>query len=314
MKSFFCLRQKISNFVQLDYSLRVNVISAIPASIYSPKFYASLPKRSFWELFWYFIFITFLFVLGGALILAAPFLINSEETNLKIQNILTFYPEELVLTIQAGQASSNVPEPYFLKFEDLGLSENFMDQVSKDVPEEAFSTHFIVIDTRTAFSDAQFKAFDAVIWLSKDSLYVRKSNGIMEALPLSNIPDIVLYKEFVDEKMALFWEGIKTALPFFVLVLFLAILLGALVYRMLYLVLLAILVLLIASLLKLSLNYSATYKIAMVGITLSTFASLLLFFLNQWLPLYGFPFFSTLLALLVIVINLQKAKSLKLIR
>lgn len=286
--------------------------STLTHSVYSPAFYSHLTQKSFWSSVWYLVRVTLILFLLGALIILIPIFKNWDKIDQSVQNALSVYPEELVLTFQDGQMTSNQVEPYFIESRDIVPEEwrdEFLESSSADFPK-----NLVVIDTITPFNEEQYDAYDAVIWLTKDSAYIEKENGGIESRPLSSVPDSTLDKAFVDEKIAIWWDQMKTSLPILLVLAMVVTVIAIVIYRMVYSLILAVGALIVGSIMKLPLDFGGSYKIALHAITLPSFLSLAIILSSKTTGFYGFPFWFTLLSLLIIVINLQKGKTPKLMK
>ncbi len=292
---------------------------SIPASIFSPAFYAGIAGRSFWKGFWFLTGFTFLtLILGTVLIIVVPYMQHRDQINTTIENVLHFYPEELVVTIQDGKASTNVPEPYFLKFNDVIPTENwnpvfkegFEEGVAKDTDADLEELNLVVIDTKTPFSAEQFKEYHAIVWLTEDAIYTLSENGRTESIPLADSNDAVINKTMADAGMDSIWTSVKSFLPFLATLIFIFTFIFLVIARMIYLLIFALFMLIVSSVMKLPYDYAAGYKIGFYAMSLSTLVTIAFLALgfNQ------FFFMSTILNLLVAVVNLDQAKKRGLIK
>ncbi|MEK9160044.1 MAG: DUF1189 family protein [Patescibacteria group bacterium] len=293
---------------------------SIPASIYSPSFYAGIAGRSFWKGFWFLAGFTFLSMIVGALVLfVGPYLSHRDQINETIDQVLHSYPEELVITIQDGKASSNVQEPYFIKFNEVvpteswsaSFKEGFEDELAMEGDDVSLEElNLVVIDTVTPFSLEQFQAYHTAVWLTQDAIYVVSENNGTEAFPLAESEDTIVNKAFVDAGMDTVWGGIKNFIPFAVALLFIFAFLGFIIARLVYLLIFAVFMMIVFSVMKLPYDYAAGYKIGFYAFSLSTLVSIVL----AAFSLPGFFLMGTLISLLVAVINLDQAKKQGLIK
>ena len=284
--------------------------ASLTNSVYSPSFYAALPQKTFWSSIWYLTRVTLLIFLIGTLIALTLLIKNWDSIDQTVVNALNVYPEDLVLTFQDGQMTSNQAEPYFIESQEV-LPEQLRDDL---LGSGEFPKNIVVIDTVTPFSVEQFEAYDVVIWMAKDTAYIDDDNGGIEANSLSTVPNTIVDKAFVDGKVGTFWDQVKTALPFLAVIGFVVAVLVMVIFRMVYSVVLAVGVLIIGSIMKLALDFEASYKVALHAITLPSFLSMAILLTSRSTGFTGFPFWFTLLSLLIIAVNLQKAKSLKLLK
>src|SRR3989338_6675393 len=80
--------------------------ASLTNSVYSPSFYAALPQKTFWSSVWYLTRVTLLIK-------------NWDSIDQTVVNALNVYPEDLVLTFQDGQMTSNQAEPYFIETQEV---------------------------------------------------------------------------------------------------------------------------------------------------------------------------------------------------
>lgn len=281
--------------------------ASIPASVYSPAFYAGVPHQTFWKGFWYLVRLYLVILALFSLFIFIPLWNNRAELGEGIQNTLNVYPEELVLTLTDSQVSTNVEEPYFISMDEI-IPEEWKSDIQEDIE------NLMVIDTKTPFTAEQFSSYKSVIWIGQDAVYTWKNEGTVEVSSLEGVPDIVIDKTFVDEKIGVLWDRVKVAIPFLAVFTFIVFWVGAVAFRLVYLLILALLVLLMGNIMKISLDYAASYKIALYGVTLSSVLSAAIFLTSSMTGFNGFPFTFTILSLLVIAVNLQKAKAEKLVK
>lgn len=298
---------------------------SIPASVYSPSFYAGIAGRSFWKGFWYLVGVSFFILVAWTLVLTlVPYLKHKETVQSTLENVIHFYPEELVLTIQDGKVSSNVPEPYYFKFTDAIPTENwnaafkegFEEGVSEDMPASVDLEDFnlVVIDTQTPYSIEQFYKYETIAWLTYDAVYVMSESNKIEAIPLAEAPDMVVNKVLVDDAMESIWGSVKNALPILAVFFFACAFIGVVVFRMIYLLFFALVLFVACSLMKLPYDFGAAYKIGFYAITLSSVLMVLLTAITPIASLSAIPFLFTIVSLIVAIVNLNAAKNAGLIK
>lgn len=283
---------------------------SIPSSVYSPSFYAGIAGRSFWKGFWYLAGVTtLLMIIWSIFVVLLPYLANKDKIETTMKEFLNFYPEELVITIQDGKASTNVEEPYFVPMSDVIPSDQWLEEMSEE--EIAFEDmNLAVIDTKTPFSTEQFLEYKTIIWLTEDTVYVPGDReGSFESFPLSALEqDIVVDKALADQGLQILLDKVMQIVPLLIVPMFIFVFIGLMIYRMTYLLIYALAQLIIFSIMKLPYDYAAAYKMGFYSITLSSVVTLLLA-IQPWFPhLNGFFLMPTILSLLVATINLDRAK------
>ncbi len=261
-------------------------------SVYSPEFYKGLPDKRFWFSFKYF----YSLVLVLALIVTALISLSAvPETqsflNRTSEKVLNYYPQELEITIQKGQASTNVTEPYFLKLPDE-FKTNQPDQAANQ-PE-----NLLVIDTTTPFSVEKFKDYKTLAMLTKDNLVFAKDREI-RIYGLDRFPDMKISKAAVSNFVAKVRPFLKFAGPVVVLGLFLIYLI-VFSSELFFLLFIALGIWIILKIRKMRVGYVKGYQIGLHAVTLGMLLEAFQFILGFNITI---PFLFTILTLLVVVIN-----------
>lgn len=99
------------------------------------------------------------------------------------------YPEDLVVTIEDGKASTNVTEPYYLSFTDEQLESAFPG--IGDSARKA-SYRVLAVDTHAAADD--FERYQSYVLLTENSI-VYYTDGDIKITPLREWDDTVVSKE-----------------------------------------------------------------------------------------------------------------------
>lgn len=133
----------------------VNFIQNFKQSFYSPRFYKELRGKSIWFSFRYFFTLVGLLAVLVAALWSAPAIKGTRSFLDSLVPYLHKYPAELVVVIKDGKASTNVPEPYFIKTPS-GLCEG--SSSASPAGACAFENIF-TIDTRTPYEEAKFKEY-----------------------------------------------------------------------------------------------------------------------------------------------------------
>lgn len=258
----------------------MNFLKTIRDSIYSPSFYATIPQKPFRSALGYFLLLSLFLTFIQAIIPIWNFAtVGQEESTTFINQVADIYPSELEITIRNGAVSTNVEEPYFIALPNDG--------------------NLVVIDTKTPFSATQFRQYDSIAWIAKDSLFIRENNGAqIRTIDLSQVSNFTVDKPFVNSLIGQISPWLKFVAPLAVI----GILLGFYALhagRLLYLPFLALLIFLLAKLMKKSLPYGASYKVGLYAVTLGFFVELVLGLV--YFP--GFPFMFTLISLAVVLLN-----------
>lgn len=156
-------------------------------SIYSPEFYSKIPESKLKSAFLYFFGLALLLSTITILINYSQVIFNSENQFKNIaKELISSYPNKLVVTIKDSKISTNVEEPYFIKYN--GNNSSILGK-----------KYFVVIDTKTTYSEEQFKTYDALLWVTKDSiLEMDPTTGKVVSEKIENVPNISITKERVE--------------------------------------------------------------------------------------------------------------------
>ena len=275
-------------------------LDKIKNSIYGPEFYKKLHSKP----------LSFSFKYFYALASVLAVIVTAQFSFQVIPNLTAFlaslgpeivnsYPNELILTIKNGQASSNVAEPYFIKTPESMRNENY-----RNVP---VTDNFIVIDTKNQFTEENFTKYNTLAVVTKTSLAFRKDNGGIEIKPLSEIPDWTIDRASVASFVGKIQPFIKFAGPFFVLISFIGFMLSFSA-ELIYLLFAALLIWVIAKVKKFPLGYKQSYQAGLHIITLP----LLLWAVSTILNFHiidAIPFFTTIVVIVVALINFEPRKT-----
>lgn len=234
-------------------------------SLSSPKYYSDILKTKFSFSMKYFAVLALI-----ASTITFPGLIKPILTDLRVgmdaieKNLISAYPEDLVLTIKGGELSINQPEPYIFEMpEDMKIEKDMT--IGEEGGEKETLTNLLVIDTQGTLDDLE--KHDTLILVNKTNILVRNSNKI-EVYTLTDFPD----GEFDAETMRNLVEETKpffNALPYIVIAFAL---LGTIIYyfgfRLAYLVVVALVLMAIGTLRGMRLPFSKFYQLGIHALTL----------------------------------------------
>ncbi|KKW19832.1 MAG: hypothetical protein UY63_C0005G0015 [Parcubacteria group bacterium GW2011_GWA2_51_10] len=155
-------------------------------SFYSPETYQNLRSSGFGRAVRFSFIASLISAIAALIMMVITFYPFMNATF--IEQLVAFYPSELVVTINNGVVSTNVEEPYTISFPDR------VEANTNDGP-----GNFVVIDTTEALTLEDVKAYDAWIVLGKSTLYAAGANEL-RAIDLSgNKEEIIISKSFVEE-------------------------------------------------------------------------------------------------------------------
>ncbi len=271
-------------------------------SIYGPKLYSSLKERSFSSSIKYFI----KFAILIAIINLLPILIRGplptpEKSRAFIDKAATYYPDELVITITNGKASTNVKEPYMIPAPDDWKERE--EQTAEGQSRTQLLENILVIDTTQPFTLEAFKAHHTLALLTKDALVVEGGNQI-RILPIEKTPDTQLTKQIVSSLLEKIKPYTVMLLPLLILFL-LVIFIGIGLINLIYLLFGALLIWGLTAILKTRLSYGKCYQIGLHAITLSILVNTIF---GLFMPQTRIPIVFTLLMLVVVLIHFWPKK------
>lgn len=270
--------------------------NTVKNSIYSPVFYKEIPKSSFWRAYGYFSLLILIFAIIRTIIFTPTVFNFRDMLKVWVEQGASYYPEELEVTLENGQARSNVKEPYFIPVP--GGAQMFEDKPLSNL---------IVIDTVTPFSASAFNKYDTLVWLSKDAVFYKNNNEI-RAADLTQIKDpITINKKLVNDFVAM-------VVPWFVYVgpvLIALVFVGLYIFynsTLFYLLILSLGILLLSRIFKWGLSYGQSYKVGIYAITAGIFVNTGFSITEQWTTISSFPFLFSIITLSVVYINFRDQK------
>jgi len=204
--------------------------------------------------------------------------------------ILEKYPDGLVIKIEKGQVSTNMPEPIFFPF-------------PKSVNEKI--ENLVVIDTGATIEEKEFEKYKTVVLITKNCIASMDSNGKITLNSVSQMSDFTLDKSMLASLIKKIKPWLAAGFP---LVAFFVLIFGyiAVLFKLVYLLFAALLIWLIASIKKMDMDYKKSYQ---AGIHLLTLP-LLVFSLP--LPFLNIRFLFTGVILILAIVNIKKSKSIDL--
>ena len=262
-------------------------LNDIKNSFYNPSFFNGLKDRTVGSSVGYFYRLTLSLSFVGAFIFGTMFspLYSTES----LKKIVSYYPAELVLAIKGGVISTNVAEPYIIKATGpLANQDKF--------------TNLAIIDTKNPFTRDLFKHYDTNVWIGKDFVVTAKNQSQFELTDMSRTPDLT----FSQEKLFGWAETIGSHHLAISLILFFFLLLAFILFFSTHLILFfitALFVLLIAKLKKIELPYKKCYQTVIHAATFPLVLETALILSGVGAP---FPFFYSLILLVIVYVNLKK--------
>ncbi len=267
----------------------MNFLKTILDSIYSPKFYSDVTKKSFKSSFGYFFLLILLLTAFHLITLISPLLIEAPvQLQGFVQDTINCFPKDLEVKITNGQVNINAEEPYFISACKGGA-------------------YLAVIDTKTPFFSDKFDQYKVAAWVTKDSVIYKKDNVESRTYSLAKIKDFKLNKEVLNSYQKMLEPYLKFIGPILLLLSFIGIYL-AYSFRLLQLLLLASLIWLLGKIFKHTFSFGQSYKISLYAVTLGLIVDLVVSLTSRWTYFHGFPFMFSILTLAVVTVNLLLPK------
>lgn len=264
-------------------------LKLIGNSIHSPKFYATLPKKSFKQSFGYFLLLALILTVIHLITLINPLLVQTPvDLQVFIQDVVNCYPKDLEVKVINGQVSLNAEEPYFISNCKGG-------------------GYLAVIDTKTPFSSEKFDAYRVGAWINKDSIIYKRNDYETRTYNLDQIKDFKLNREEINSYHQKLSPFLKFVGPVLLLLSFVGIYL-LYMFRLVHLLFVALFIWLLSKAFKQQLGYGSSYKVGLYAITLGLIVDLVVNLTSRWTNFYGFPFMVTVLALSVVLVNVLLPK------
>lgn len=245
----------------------MNIFRRIWLSVSSSKYYQELIiKKSGRGAAGYYIKFALLGALAAFLVFMATQFsdLRSGVKTVPVDQLVDYYPEELVLTWDRGELRTNVSEPYLVPLPEAWREED------RPVPNGSSKpvAYLAVIDTKNSLSVEQFSAYGTFIWLGQKQFMVGDAKGEVRILPYNNQTSFTLSREVIER-----WgEYAKTFFHYLPLVFLPLIYLGVLFYfsyLLIYLLVAALLVWLILVIKKVpNASYWLAYKLGLHLLTL----------------------------------------------
>lgn len=269
-------------------------------NIYNPAYYEQVAfqplSRSFTYYFKMIVWLALFFTLLISIVFLPIFISLYRQV---IVDVAGNYPADLKIVVQNGQASINLPEP-------LAIPLPQKDQAVFNAIKQATSTavssidNFMVIDTKTPFTVADFGNYHAMFVLKKDSLVSLNGNNIqISPLPANTTATITA------ATISSWTSGIRKFIPIIAPLAVLAIYLFSLMFLVVMLVPVSIVSLLVFLLFLVARNgytLRQAWQVTLHAITLTYLIGFFGYILYPSLSV-NFPFL-TAITLLVVYLNL----------
>lgn len=267
----------------------------IKSSVYDPEFYKNLSKKGLGSSIGYFFLIAIFLTIINSLVLARDLLVTApQELRKAITEAVNSYPSDLVVEINDGKVSTNAPEPFFVPFPD-GETESTGQNIN----------NLLVIDTKTAYSAAQFEQYKTLIWVTQDTVFYQDNNEFSQrSIDLSKVGHFKVDRDSVNSWVETINPYLRFVGPMLLAIVGVGMFIGF-SFNLVYFLFLAVLIFFLSSIFKWGLKYGDSYKTAIYSSTLAFFVDLVIFNTGFYTGFFGFPFLFTLISLCVTTINFQ---------
>lgn len=183
-----------------------NFIKTIRSSVYDPHFYKSLEAKKTSSAFSYFIklniIVALIFSLGISIAFVPLALIVTNEANMN--KVTQFFPRELEIQINKGQAHSNISGPYSIPINSKMIGDKQGKFENKKL---------ITIDTTNDFSLDRFESSNSIAYLSKDYLAYVEKNGQINIQPLKGLWDMTISRSSINSWVSSVIPYIRALIP-----------------------------------------------------------------------------------------------------
>lgn len=272
------------------------ILETFKKSIYNPVFYKNAETAPLSDAARF--YIKFSLVLSVIMTIALGVLLIPQGVTFVKEHapemVKNYFPAELVIHIEKGEASVNVPEPYVIVAKDG----------AQTVLKEQGLENMLVIDTKHDFDKKKFEEYKTFALLTKTEIVTQSDHGQITIQDLRPLPAVT-----INQELLLSWvEKVRGSLGYIIFVgligTFVAMLLGYLKY-FIVLFLFALVPLFIAYLKKTPLSYSGAYRMSLYAIA----PALALKTLINILGVFSMPaYFTFLVFMLVIAMNMREVK------
>jgi hypothetical protein len=284
----------VTKFSIFFYCLKNTFINA--------SYYRDILKAPFSFSFKFFLFFFFLYAIAGTTVFyfkEEP-AINKFLNNFS-QNLSHVYPEELIITITDGQASTNVEEPYAIDINQLGA---IFPQY--DFPENPFGDYQNILVIDTAGSVENFAEYKTMMLLTQKNLVTVDSQNKFQLFPLAEIENFTLDRAVVDKAIELIIPYFSYVVPIATAFVFLYFIILLPATKLIYLLFLALVLLLLGKIMSLSISYGKAYQVGLHLIVIFTILTGILSLVGVSIP--PIPFFQTLILTVLGAIVFQSVK------
>lgn len=270
------------------------MLETFKKSIYNPGFYRGAAEVPLSEALRYYVKVSFLFAVVISIALAiviTPQAISFFKTSAP-EMVKNYFPQELSITLQDGEAAVNVPEPYIIPGRDA----------AKEILNSQELKNLLVIDTKHNFDKETFEKYQTFALLTKKELVTKNDRGQITIQDLNVFPKTTIEQA----SLLLLVEKISASLVYVIPLGFLVTLLVMFFGYLNYLIILFLFALIpyyFARIKHRTLSYGAAYRMSLYAVV----PALALKTILNMFGVYFLPaFFTFLVFALVVTINMRE--------
>lgn len=280
----------------------------IKSSIYDPIYYKEMLNKPFSYSLRYFLSLMALASLAAALFFSISAVPGINKVISEIEpKVLTYYPDELEITVKNGVVSTNVPEPFFIKMpaELKGDVKEMKSGSAGSGPNFSKIDNLVAIDTASPLTIDLFNSYKTFVLIGHNSV-AYYDNSAVKIQPMDQSADGVVTKAKVSSAWNEIMPYIKLVPYILVPIVFFGSFLGSIIGYLIYLIFGAAVIWLAAKAAKRELAYGKSYQAGLHAITLGVILDFTLFW---FFPGLQVPFFFTFLMVVTVWVNLNFASN-----
>ena len=280
-------------------------IHALKGTFTSPDYYKTIIAAPFSFSLKFFYLVFFLYAIVATIFFTVKSAPKVESFIKNVPSAITrAYPEELTVTINKGEVTTNVVEPYLIPI-------NAVEEAFSDVLGETTTfQNMLVIDTNALIDN--FSSYNTYALLTKNNLvYINDSDNI-EVVSLKDVDGVTINQELVLEIE-------ETVIPYFryiTPVLALSIFLGIFVFftssNLIYLLFFGLIAWLIGKIMKYPLPYKKGYQLGLhLVVVYSALMGVVYLTLSSTEFSLSYPFQRTIVLIIMLIGILSKLSPTK---
>lgn len=270
-------------------------IELIQKSIYSPEYYRDIlirPASYAWK---YYASLAMLLAVLMTIVTTVP-LVPKIHSFLKElpEKVISYYPQDLKITIAKGEVTTNVQEPYFVDFPGNNTKLATASEILR----------IATIDTKSEVTLDQFNVYNSVFWLSHNSIVALDSAKALHTVVLGDL-NATIDVAHIRSALTKIEPYFIFITPLVVLLVFVGMIVSFLA-MIVYLLFDALLVYLLGKIMKEHWSYAQSYHLSLHAVTLPLLLSSVFYLLP--IPGIQLPFLSTALVLVIVYLNFANNK------